>query len=186
MRGSLDTNAILRLIVGDDAAQARKVTQLLSKANSQVAVADIALTEAIYVLQRRTTPPTMMEVFDQPPMTPNCIERSYSTVSTQALQMMNSEMIRERARFLAGRLIDEHPADRVRQVESLYQRALARKPSAAESAAALADLDRLTTYWREHLDTKRSAGPRELDARWSALGSLCHAILSSAEFLYVE
>lgn len=52
MRGSLDTNAILRLIVGDDAAQARKVTQLLSKANSQVAVAYIALTEAIYVLQR--------------------------------------------------------------------------------------------------------------------------------------
>ncbi len=52
MSGSLDTNAILRLIVGDDAAQAKKVIQLLSKANSQVAVADIALTEAIYVLQR--------------------------------------------------------------------------------------------------------------------------------------
>lgn len=141
---------------------------------------------AIYVLQRRTTPPTMMEVFDQPPMTPNCIERSYSTVSTQALQMMNSEMIRERARFLAGRLMDEHPVERAKQVESLYQRALARKPTPAESTAALADLDRLTTYWREHLDTKRSAGPREQDARWSALGSLCHAILSSAEFLYVE
>ena len=49
----------------------------------------------------------MLEVFDLPPMSPNCIERSYSTVSTQALEMMNSELIRERARYWAGRLIDE-------------------------------------------------------------------------------
>ena len=64
---------------------------------------------AIYVLQRRTTPMTMLEVFDLPPMSPNCIERANSTVSTQALQMMNCRDDRERARFLAGRLMDEFP-----------------------------------------------------------------------------
>src|SRR5258707_1904845 len=72
---------------------------------------------SIYVLQRRTTPTTMLEVFDLPPMSPNCIERANSTVSTQALQMMNSEMIRERARFLAGRLMDELPRERRKQIE---------------------------------------------------------------------
>jgi hypothetical protein len=140
----------------------------------------------IYVLQRRTTPPTMLEVFDQPPMAPNCIERSYSTVSTQALQMMNSEAVRDRARFLAGRLVDEFPGQQVKQIESLYLRALARHPTSEETAKAVADLDQLTRYWQEHLIAKRAPGPRGETARWSALASLCHAVLSSAEFAYID
>ena len=61
---------------------------------------------SIYVLQRRKTPVTMLEVFDLPPMSPNCIERRQSTVPTQALQMMNSEVLREHSRYLSW------PADR--------------------------------------------------------------------------
>src|SRR5206468_12672728 len=87
---------------------------------------------AIYVLQRRTTPMTMLEVFDLPPMSPNCIERSYSTVATQALEMMNSELIRERARYWAGRLIDEFGNDQEKQIEQIYLRALSRRPTAME------------------------------------------------------
>ena len=141
---------------------------------------------SIYVLQRRTTPMTMLEVFDQPPMSPNCIERSHSTVSTQALQMMNSEMIRERARFLAGRLMDEFPGLRERQVERLYLRTLARPPTADETAKALADIDKLVAFWTDHLQSEQSPGPRHENARWSALASFCHAMLSSAEFAYID
>ena len=141
---------------------------------------------SIYVLQRRTTPMTMLEVFDQPPMSPNCIERSHSTVSTQALQMMNSETIRERARFLAGRLMDEFPGQRERRIERLYLRTLARRPTAGETAKALADIDKLVAFWTEHLQSEQSPGPRQENARWSALASFCHAMLSSAEFAYID
>src|SRR5206468_596101 len=61
---------------------------------------------AIYGLQRRSKPVTLLEVFDLPPMSPNCIARPYSTVATQALEMTNSPFVRERARYLAGRLMD--------------------------------------------------------------------------------
>jgi hypothetical protein len=141
---------------------------------------------SIYTLQRRTTPPTMLEVFDLPPMSPNCIERSYSTVSTQALQMMNSDTIREHARYLAGRLIDQFPGDRARQVEQLYLAALARRPTAVEITKALEDLDKLARHWLAHLTARRSAAPRAGGAEWHALGSLCHAVLSSAEFAYID
>lgn len=141
---------------------------------------------SIYVLQRRTTPMTMLEVFDLPPMSPNCIERSNSTVSTQALQMMNSEMIRERARFLAGRLMDEFPLQREKQIEQLYLRTLARRPTAHETAKALSDIDKLIPYWTDHLQSEQSAGPRQETARWSSLASFCHAMLSSAEFAFID
>ena len=141
---------------------------------------------SIYVLQRRTMPMTMLEVFDLPPMSPNCIERANSTVSTQALQMMNSEMIRERARFLAGRLMDEFPGEREKQIEQLYLRTLTRRPTSSETAKVLADIDKLIPYWAEHLQAEQSAGPRRENARWSALASFCHAILSSAEFAYID
>ena len=63
---------------------------------------------------------TMLEVFDQPPMSPNCIERRQSTVPTQALQMMNSDVVQERSRYLAGRLVDQFGNDREKQIQALY------------------------------------------------------------------
>ena len=72
---------------------------------------------AVYILRRRKTPPTMLDVFDLPQLNPNCTERAESTVAPQALQMMNGETTRGHARYLAGRLIDEFPGDRTRQIE---------------------------------------------------------------------
>jgi hypothetical protein len=141
---------------------------------------------AIYTLQRRTTPMTMLEVFDLPPMSPNCIERSYSTVPTQALQMMNSEVIRKHARFWAGRLIDEFGQSEEKQIEQVYLRTLSRPPAAAETKQAIEDISKLTTYWEGHLESEKDEGPRRATARWSALASFCHAMLNSAEFAYID
>jgi predicted nucleic-acid-binding protein len=49
---SLDTNVVLALLTGDRPEQARKVKELLIKATKQIAVADIALVESIFVLTR--------------------------------------------------------------------------------------------------------------------------------------
>ena len=87
----------------------------------------------------------LLEVFDLPPMSPNCIERANSTVSTQALQMMNSEMFANAP--ASGRPADgRFPGQREKQIERLYLRTLARRPTAGETARALAGyVDNLNT-----------------------------------------
>lgn len=50
--GSLDTNAILRLLINDIPQQHEAVKALLTKASSQLAVADTAIIELVFVLER--------------------------------------------------------------------------------------------------------------------------------------
>ena len=56
---------------------------------------------AIYTLQRRTTPMTMLEVFRSSRRCRRIASSGHhSTVPTQALQMMNSGVVRDHARYL--------------------------------------------------------------------------------------
>lgn len=50
--GSLDTNAILRLLINDIPSQHEAVKALLAKASGQFAVADTAIIELVFVLER--------------------------------------------------------------------------------------------------------------------------------------
>jgi mono/diheme cytochrome c family protein len=141
---------------------------------------------SIYVLQRRRTPMTMLEVFDQPPMSPNCIERRQSTVPTQALQMMNSDVVHERSRYFAGRLVDQFRNDREKQIQALYVRALSRPPTGQEIKLATSEIDALTEQWMAHLENEKSDAPIKSTAEWKALSNFCQTMLSSAEFLYID
>lgn len=139
-----------------------------------------------YALQRRITPLTILDVFDLPPMSPNCIERRQSTVPTQALQMMNGKTLRELSRYMAGRLIDEFGEDSQKQVEQIYFGALSRLPTPKETEVALEGLQTLTKQWLTHLEGVKEEAPKTYTARWRALGDLCQTILTSAEFTYVD
>jgi hypothetical protein len=141
---------------------------------------------SVYVLQRRRTPMTMLDVFDLPPMSPNCIERRQSTVPTQALQMMNSDVVQERSRYFAGRLVDEFGNDREKQMQALYLRALSRPPTEQEIRLATNEIDALTKRWRVHLENEKNDAPVQSTAEWKALSGFCQAMLSSAEFLYID
>ncbi|MES2971673.1 MAG: PIN domain-containing protein [Patescibacteria group bacterium] len=50
--GSLDTNAVLRLLINDIPPQHEAVKALLTKASKQLAVADTAIIELVFVLER--------------------------------------------------------------------------------------------------------------------------------------
>lgn len=52
LSGSLDTNAILRFLIGDIPKQRQAVSRLIDSSVDQLAVADIAVVETIFVLQR--------------------------------------------------------------------------------------------------------------------------------------
>ena len=59
---------------------------------------------SIYLRYRRTAIPTLMAAFDYPQMEPNCIKRTVSTVSPQALLLMNNRRIHDLAGWFAGRV----------------------------------------------------------------------------------
>ena len=141
---------------------------------------------AVYLLKKRRMPVTILEVFDAPKPAPNCTERRESTVAPQALQMMNGDASREHARYLAARLIDEHPGERETQIREAYLRVLSRPATPEEVRLASADLAALGEHWRGHLDASRYVGPRGEAAGWMALGSLTHALLNSGEFAYID
>ena len=141
---------------------------------------------SIYLAQRRSQPVSLLEAFDAPQLTPNCLKRPHSTVSSQALQLMNSDLVRESSRYLAGRAIDAAGDDAKHQVERVFLAALSRPPSAEEREMTMATLGELTSHWMRHLASEVPAEPRRSRAQWLALSTVCHTILNSAEFLYID
>lgn len=138
---------------------------------------------SIYLQHRRTELPTMLDTFDYPQMGPNCITRTTSNVSTQALLMMNNGHIRELAASLAERVAELTAADSVdgsvsteqvakRQVELVYQMALSRSPTIEEQTLGIASLRQLQSQWQQQ--------------PLKALTTYCHTIFNSAAFLYVD
>ena len=141
---------------------------------------------SIYLLQRRSTPVTMLETFDAPLLFPNCLKRSQSTVSSQALQLENSELLQSGSQYMAGRVIDSVGYDIPKQIQQVYWITLTRSPSSEEAEAAAVILRSLIQEWRRHLEIEVPDEPIVNKARWLALASLCHTYLNSAEFLYLN
>jgi len=141
---------------------------------------------SIFTLHRRQTPVSLMDAFDQPSMTPNCTERRRSNVATQALHLFNGSMSWDLAKFMAGRIMDEAGADRAKQVEDLYMRTYSRKASPQEldlSLSAIADFEK---QWPARLKADHAEAPHAAQAQWLALANLCHAVLNSAEFSFID
>jgi hypothetical protein len=138
----------------------------------------------IYVLQRRKEIPSILEAFDLPQMIPNCVERPNSTVASQALHLLNNKLIRDHSLSFAKRIEQEVKHDRYAQVQRIYQIALSREPSEEEKQLALNTLTELTAAWEQRLI--KSPDPNGASAQTRALANLCHVMMNSAEFLFVD
>jgi len=90
---------------------------------------------SIYLLHRRSTPLTVLETFDAPRLTTNCIKRRTSNVVSQALLMFNSGFVDRQAEDLAGKIAatNEGIAD---QVNEAYVRILGRPANPKEAERA--------------------------------------------------
>jgi mono/diheme cytochrome c family protein len=135
---------------------------------------------SIYVLQRRKEIPTLLENFDYPQMSPNCIERIPSTVATQALTLTNDALIHRLAAGFAQRVRTEAGVDPARQIERACWLALGRAPSDQERSILLDGLTRLTQAWgRGGLRSRESANER-------ALTTMCHTLMNSGAFITID
>ena len=106
---------------------------MVARADGEVVAPDgpEGMRRSIYLQVRRSQPLTLLQVFDQPVMETNCVRRSTSTVSSQALNLLNSEFLIRQAEVFAARVLREEPRDPAGHAVRL---AFGRPATAAEQA----------------------------------------------------
>jgi len=131
---------------------------------------------SIYVQVLRGNPLTMLHAHDQPVMETNCIRRSRSTVSTQALTMLNSDDAIAYAQAFADRALKEAPEAPVKFATL-----------AAWSRSATADeLTTFQTFVTEQQARYTAQGDEVQAARRNAMIDLCHMLIAANEFVYID
>ena len=139
---------------------------------------------SIYVLHRRRKIPTILERFDLPEVAPNCTERGVSIVAPQALHLLNNAMVFELAGHFANRIRDQAGSNPAMQIDRIHLVAHGRRPSDDERLLVLATLEELAQRWLA--ETQEDAVDAERTAAERALVNYCHAVMNSAEFLYID
>jgi cytochrome c551/c552 len=134
---------------------------------------DTVKRRSVYVPLRRANLPALMNLFDFGDATTSASKRTSTTIAPQALFLMNSDFVADRAKALAQQASDAggaNPSDRVR---GLYARILARDASAGEIDSALS-----------YVAQFRQKFPKRTDA--DAWASLSRVLLSSNEYIYLD
>lgn len=109
---------------------------------------DQANRRSVYVKIKRSLQPPMFTDFDLADTDNTCPTRFTTTVPTQALAMMNSEFIHDKATALAKRLEREHPGDLQAQVKRAFELVVSRQPDESEVIRSLAFINKLKTESR--------------------------------------
>lgn len=134
---------------------------------------------SVYMFMKRGLLPPMMTAFDLCDATLSCGQRDVTTVPTQALALLNNRFVHDRSQRLAEEIIHHHlgPAE---QVEQAWLRILRRRPTTDERQLA----ERHLAVQRQRL--KPLHDPARLTPEAMALASLCHVLLNSNEFIYID
>jgi hypothetical protein len=117
-------------------------------------------------------PAKLRDVFDFTQPAQMAGQRAQTVVPTQALFLLNNELLRNRAGGLA-RHLTQAIASRAARMDDLWLRVLNRPITSVERDDATAFLDKLQLLVK--------AGP---DAEYQLWLELCHTLLASNEFLY--
>ena len=126
---------------------------------------------SIYTFVRRNTRYPMFETFDMPDTHESCARRASTVSSTQALELLNNEQVVAWSKSLAEKVVNDSGLTPNAQIERAWRLVYARVPSARETQSATAFLDKQT----------RLAGDRR-----AAFADLCHMLLNSNEFVYIN
>lgn len=130
------------------------------------------LRRSIYLPVIRDRVYEVFTLFDFANPSLGCSQRKITTVAHQALFFMNSPLIKECAKDLAIRVIQQGGNTEARIVDA-YQRCLGRKPKGEEVRRA-----------RRFLEQAASAlGASSTEPAWAAF---CQTLFSSSEFVYRE
>ena len=116
----------------------------------------------------------LLNLFDFGDATTSTGKRASTNVAPQALFMMNSSFVAERARTLAKTLLDDTGSNTAKRIRRAYLITLNRPPVSSETDAG-----------RSYLASFRNKFPNAIDDL-DAWQSLCRILMASNEFLYLE
>lgn len=105
-------------------------------------------------------------------------DRATTTVATQALFYMNSELVANSAAELANQLLARNESDTA-MVDRLYRTAYVRPPSPRETERAIRGV---ATFEKQLQSSEPNAEKRRMKA-WAVM---CQAVLAANEFVYVD
>jgi cytochrome c553 len=106
-------------------------------------------------------------------------DRASSTVASQALFFMNSDLVIEAAEDFAGELLKENPDDAGARIQSLFTKVLGRSASEQD----IEDFQKMSAMIDAQLVQDGVPDAERLRAVWT---SLVQTVLMSNEFLYVR
>lgn len=134
---------------------------------------------SVYLPVVRSALYEVLQAFDfADPSTPNG-RRDSTTVAPQALFLMNSDFVSTQTKALAGNLLADTQRTEPDRIGLLYQRLLGRPPAEEE-------LHRAEKYLVAFEKAAQSKQFHPEESRLYAWQSLCRALLSTNEFLFVE
>jgi len=128
---------------------------------------------SIYMFTKRGLAVPLMAVFDTCDTTTPTGRRDVTTEPTQALSLLNNAWVNEEAQAMARRTLESSATDRGRAV-AVWRYALGREPTAEEMAGGLAHVSELQ---------RQPSGSHGEATAWA---SLCHVLINSNEFIYVD
>jgi cytochrome c553 len=132
---------------------------------------------SVYIFVKRSVLVPLIEVFDCPVTVVASPVRSVSTVSPQALALLNNEFVLQQSQHFAERVKREAGADLRAQISRAFQLALSRRPSVKENLWATEFIKSQTEGYAQRSNEK----PED-----AALRDFCHALINLNEFLYVD
>jgi hypothetical protein len=134
---------------------------------------------SLYMFQRRSFNMTMLNVFDEPLMDTNCTRRNSSAVVLQSLALLNDAFMLEQSDLFARRVVRESGPSPAQRLDLAFEIAIGRAPSAKEREWSLETLHQVE-------DRYRGAAAAPDEARQKALAAVCHTLLNTNEFLYLQ
>ncbi len=132
---------------------------------------------SVYIFVKRSVLVPLIEVFDCPVTTVSAPVRSVSTVSPQALALLNNEFVLEQSGYFAERIRRETSANLKAQITRAFQIALSRRPDAKEMQWSLEFIKSQSAGYAQRKNEKPDG---------AALRDFCHALINLNEFLYVD
>jgi hypothetical protein len=128
-----------------------------------------AVRRSVYIFVRRNTRYPMLETFDMPDTHESCARRNNTITPLQALELMNNNLVSDWSQAFARRVRNDQGLTPEAQVDRAWRLAFARPAAADEQKLAL-----------DFMKKQASLGSP------SPLTDLCHMLLNSNEFLYIN
>jgi Protein of unknown function (DUF1553)/Protein of unknown function (DUF1549) len=149
---------------------------------------------SVYIFVRRNLRYPMLQEFDNANTFEAWHTRKNTVTVSQSLDLLNSDLMLEWSRALAGRVLSEvsKSAETSEQVDRAYRLVYGRGATPEEFKTATAFLERQTPILAKRLaGSNKPAMPTKLGedmdpARGAAFVDLCQALLASNEFLYIN